>query len=108
VASTGYNASGQLGDGTTTSATRYDHAPVALPVHAGTLASPSATLYPNPTTGSALLQGADKGAGIAVYNTVGQLVLQTTANTTGETPLTLPTGLYLVRVGTQTLRLSVR
>jgi alpha-tubulin suppressor-like RCC1 family protein len=108
VASTGYNGAGQLGDGTITSAVRYDHATTALPVRPSTLASASAALYPNPALGPARLHGAGSGAGVSVFDAVGRLVLQTTTDATGEAPLTLPAGLYLVRVGTQTLRLSVR
>jgi alpha-tubulin suppressor-like RCC1 family protein len=108
VASTGYNGSGQLGDGTTTSAVRYDHATTALPVRPGTLASASAALYPNPALGAARLHGAGSGAGVSVFDAVGRLVLQTTTDATGEAPLSLPAGLYLVRVGSQTLRLSVQ
>jgi len=66
------------------------------------------TLYPNPTAGAATLGGTAAGAAVQVLNSLGQLVATATADASGNTPLSLPTGLYLVQAEGQTLRLSVR
>jgi len=69
-------------------------------------------LYPNPAPdGTATLTGALPGAAVTVYDALGRPVLTATADASGTTRLTLPSGLpagvYLVRAGGQTLRLLV-
>jgi len=65
-------------------------------------------LYPNPTAGAATLSGTAASTAVRVLNSLGQLVATATADASGNTPLSLPTGLYLVQAEGQTLRLSVR
>lgn len=67
------------------------------------------TLVPNPTSGPATLAGAAAGAPVRVVDALGRLVLTTTTDAAGTTVLTLPPsqrkGLYVVRAGTQAVRL---
>ena len=116
-ASAGLNYSGQLGDGTTTDANRFDRLrPLGtaqpLPVLAASLTSPGLGLYPNPAPGRATaLHGAAPGAAVLVLDALGRQVLTITADATGTArlhlPATLAPGVYLVRTGRQVLRLSV-
>jgi len=116
-ASAGFNNTGQLGDGTTTDANRFDRqSPLVslqpLPVLAAGPAGPALSLYPNPAPGRATaLHGATPGSPVQVLDALGRPVLATTADATGTAALHLPTGLaagvYLVRAGTATLRLAV-
>ncbi|MVN75178.1 T9SS type A sorting domain-containing protein [Hymenobacter sp. HMF4947] len=68
-------------------------------------------LYPNPTHTAATLVGAKAGATVQVYDALGRLVYTTTAEATGTAalalPAGLPTGVYLVRSGSQTARLGI-
>ncbi len=69
-------------------------------------------LFPNPTTDRAVtLTGAQPGAAVTVFDAVGRLVLAIPADTAGTAALMLPagvaTGVYLVRVGNNALRLTV-
>jgi hypothetical protein len=50
-------------------------------------------VYPNPSEGTTIVEGSGK---LMVVNTLGQLVL--TRNVDGQTTLTLPAGLYYVRL----------
>jgi len=69
-------------------------------------------VYPNPTTGTATLLGSTPGALVLVFDALGRVVLRTTAAADGSAALVLPaglaTGLYIVRAGTQALRLVVK
>ena len=66
-------------------------------------------LYPNPTTGAATLTGAAPGTLVQVLDALGRPMLRTTTDASGTAQLRLPagqpTGVYLVRCGTQTVRL---
>ncbi|MVN74762.1 T9SS type A sorting domain-containing protein [Hymenobacter sp. HMF4947] len=78
---------------------------VAVPVVAGL------ALFPNPTRATATLTGVEPGTQVQVYDALGRLVLAATADAAGTAALRLPPGLaqgvYLVRVGSKALRLSV-
>ena len=67
------------------------------------------SLYPNPVSGpTAALHGAAPGAPVQVLDTLGRPVLTTTADAGGTAQLSgLAPGIYLVRSGSTTLRLSV-
>ncbi|TGE25654.1 T9SS type A sorting domain-containing protein [Hymenobacter aquaticus] len=65
------------------------------------------SVYPNPTAGLATLTGADAGADVAVFDAQGRRVLVAVASAAGEARLHLPRGLYLVRSGSQAVRLVV-
>lgn len=108
VASTGANEGGQLGDGSTTSARRYNHATVALPVRGAAGLLPALSLYPNPTAGAARLSGTAPGAAIRVLDSVGRLAATATADAAGTAALHRPAGLYLVQTPAGALRLSVQ
>jgi hypothetical protein len=68
-------------------------------------------LFPNPTRQLTTLRGARPGAPVRVLNTLGQVVLATTADAAGETPLVLPAGVaagvYAVRTDNQVVRLVI-
>ena len=68
-------------------------------------------LFPNPTRAAATLTGAAPGAAVQVFDAVGRLVVDTQADGAGRAALLLPDhaarGVYVVRTGTQALRLSV-
>jgi hypothetical protein len=70
------------------------------------------SLHPNPTRQLTTLLGAQPGASVQVMNSLGQLVLSTTADAAGSTVLELPAGLaggvYTVRTGQQVARLVVQ
>jgi|GEM_PF-1432136 len=74
-------------------------------------AAASLALYPNPAHRSATLTGTAAGTPVQVYDALGRLVLTTPADAAGTAalalPAGLPTGVYLVRAGTQTRRLVV-
>ncbi|NML67907.1 T9SS type A sorting domain-containing protein [Hymenobacter sp. RP-2-7] len=71
----------------------------------------SLALFPNPATQAATLTGAVPGTPVTVLDAVGRLVLRVPADSAGTATLVLPTGLaagvYVVRTGQQTLRLTV-
>jgi plastocyanin len=83
------------------------------PLAALTATQPGASLraYPTPTTGPAAVAGAEPYALIAVFDALGRTLLSTRANAAGTASLNLPVGLapglYLVRAGTQVVRLTV-
>ncbi|MBF9239253.1 T9SS type A sorting domain-containing protein [Hymenobacter sp. BT683] len=91
----------------------FSYSPVrTVKVGAGLVGSqPTLALYPNPTTGAATLTGARPGAVVAMYDALGRQVLAAKADASGTAALTMPDGLpagvYVVRVGTKTLRLTV-
>ncbi|MBD2723726.1 M36 family metallopeptidase [Hymenobacter armeniacus] len=69
-------------------------------------------LFPNPTLARATtLTGAQAGAPVTVFDAVGRLVLTTAATAAGTAQLALPagaaTGVYVVRTGTQAIKLVV-
>ncbi|WP_165822059.1 Ig-like domain-containing protein [Hymenobacter edaphi] len=72
---------------------------------------PQLALYPNPARTAVKLTGAGAGTGIQVFDAVGRLVLSTRADASGAAQLTLPdtlpTGVYVVRAGSQAQRLVV-
>jgi hypothetical protein len=77
-------------------------------------ASPNSlfAVYPNPVhAGAATLTGAVPGTAVAVFDALGRAVTQATAEADGTARLTLPvglaTGVYVVRAGSQALRLMV-
>jgi hypothetical protein len=81
------------------------------PVRAVALAPSAAgvALFPNPTTRLTTLTGASAHASVQVLDALGRTVLTATADADGVTPLALPAGLapgvYVVRTGSQALRL---
>jgi len=69
-------------------------------------------LFPNPTASAAALTGALPGAIVRVFDTRGRIVLTTQANTSGNATLSWPAqplaaGIYLVRAGQASARLSI-
>ncbi|TLM93928.1 Ig-like domain-containing protein [Hymenobacter jeollabukensis] len=72
---------------------------------------PQLAVYPNPARTAVKLTGAGAGTGIQVFDAVGRLVISTRADASGAAQLTLPdalpTGVYVVRAGSQTQRLVV-
>ncbi|MGI4835956.1 MAG: T9SS type A sorting domain-containing protein [Janthinobacterium lividum] len=73
------------------------------------VATASLVLYPNPTHQLTTLSGAAPAASVQVLDAVGRVVLATSADAAGAATLALPAGLasgvYVVRVGGQSLRL---
>jgi endoglucanase Acf2 len=69
-------------------------------------------LYPNPAHTAATLTGATPNSAVHLLDALGRTVASTTADETGKAtillPVGLPSGVYLVRTGTQALRLLVR
>ena len=82
------------------------------PVRMVAVATASLSVFPNPTHADATLTGAAASAPVHVLDAVGREVLFTTTDATGTAPLALPAGLpsgvYVVRVGSQAVRLSVK
>ncbi len=68
-------------------------------------------LYPNPATTHTTLTGALPGALVTVYDALGRPVVSALADATGKAslalPAALPMGVYLLRNGSQALRLTV-
>lgn len=62
----------------------------------GTVTNDAVSVFPNPTTGTIYVAGADNTC-IQVYNALGQLLI-TATNTNQVDALALPAGMYLVRV----------
>jgi hypothetical protein len=77
---------------------------------AGASAEPLA-LFPNPTHGAATLTGAPAQVAVQVLDAVGRVVYTTTTTADGtaslDLPAGLPSGVYVVRAGTQAARLTV-
>jgi hypothetical protein len=69
------------------------------------------SLYPNPAPGAVTLTGAQPGTVVTVLNALGSEVLTATTDASGTAALPLPrglaTGVYVVRVGSKGLRLTV-
>ena len=68
-------------------------------------------LYPNPARSAATLTGAQPGAVVTVFDTLGRPVALATADAAGTAALVLPAGrpagVYIVRAGSKALRLVV-
>ncbi|RZL15788.1 MAG: T9SS type A sorting domain-containing protein [Hymenobacter sp.] len=68
-------------------------------------------LFPNPTNSTTTLTGAPAGSAVQVLDALGKVVATAVADTTGTATFTVPAsllrGLYVVRSGTQTVRLAV-
>jgi hypothetical protein len=68
-------------------------------------------LFPNPTHNAATLTGAQPGAAVVVLDAVGRTVASFVTNASGTAALALPatlaSGVYVVRTGSQALRLTV-
>ena len=81
------------------------------PVRVVTLDPAELALYPNPAHSAFTVRGAGPGAVLQVFDALGRLVLTGTAGPDGTArlllPAELPAGLYLVRSGNQTRRLTV-
>jgi len=81
------------------------------PVRSVAVATASLAVYPNPAHEGATLIGAAPSTTVQLLDALGRVVLTTTTSATGTAPLALPAGLpggvYLVRVGSQAVRLSV-
>ncbi|GAA4506812.1 hypothetical protein GCM10023172_36500 [Hymenobacter ginsengisoli] len=81
------------------------------PVRAVQVSAAALALFPNPTSRAATLRGAPADTPVQVYDGVGRQVLAATTDASGTAELLLPsgyaTGVYLVRVGRQALRLTV-
>ena len=73
--------------------------------------SPSILVYPNPASHRVQISNANPNSEVALYNMDGLLLQQATTNAEGEVTLpvaTLPTGHYLVRVGSSSVLLNIR
>ena len=73
--------------------------------------SPSMMIYPNPASHKVQISNANPNSEVALYNMDGLLLQQATTNAEGEVTLhvaTLPTGHYLVRVGSSSVLLDIR
>jgi len=68
-------------------------------------------LFPNPAKSGTTLLGAGAGSQVQVFDAIGRIVTTATADAAGKAELTLPTGLasgvYVVRTGSQAIRLLV-
>jgi hypothetical protein len=85
---------------------------VALPGTTLTGTAAGLSLFPNPTrSGAATLTGTLPGTVVTVLDALGRPVTSATADAAGTAALVLPaglaTGVYMVRVGTRALRLTV-
>ena len=87
----------------------FSYSPVRTVALAG--AAAGLALYPNPAHSAATLLGALPGAVVTVYDALGRPVTSATADASGTAAPVLPnglaTGVYVVRVGTTALRLTV-
>ena len=73
--------------------------------------SPSILVYPNPASHKVQISNANPNSEVTLYNMDGLLLQQATTNAEGEVTLpvaTLPTGHYLVRVGSSSVLLNIR
>lgn len=72
---------------------------------------PAFSLYPNPARGAATVAGLAPGAPLQIADLLGRTVATSSADATGKAALALPAslrpGVYLVRSGTLTQRLTV-
>ena len=68
-------------------------------------------IYPNPASHKVQISNANLNSEVALYNMDGLLLQQATTNAEGEVTLpvaTLPTGHYLVRIGSSSVLLNIR
>jgi hypothetical protein len=74
-----------------------------------TTATAGLSLYPNPTQAGATLAGAAPGTQVQVFDALGRLVAvaRAEADGTAQVPAGLPKGVYVVRSGTQAMRLTI-
>ena len=73
--------------------------------------SPSILVYPNPASYKVQISNANPNSEVALYNMDGLLLQQATTNAEGEVTLpvaTLPTGHYLVRIGSSSVLVDIR
>ena len=73
--------------------------------------SPSILVYPNPASHKVQISNANPNSEVALYNRDGLLLQQATTNAEGEVTLpvaTLPTGHYLVRIGSSSVLVDIR
>ena len=73
--------------------------------------SPSIMVYPNPASHKVQISNANPNSEVALYNMDGLLLQQVTTNAEGEVTLpvaTLPTGHYLVRIGSSSVLVDIR
>ena len=73
--------------------------------------SPSILVYPNPASHKVQISNANPNSEVALYNMDGLLLQQVTTNAEGEVTLpvaTLPTGHYLVRIGSSSVLVDIR
>ena len=89
----------------------FSYSPVRA-VALGGAAGQGLALFPNPAPGgTATLMGAQPGAVVTVFDALGRQVATATADAAGTAALALPdglaTGVYVVRVGSQALRLTL-
>ena len=73
--------------------------------------SPSILVYPNPASHKVQISNANPNSEVALYNMDGLLLQQATTNAEGEVTLpvaTLPTGHYLVRIGSSNVLVDIR
>ena len=73
--------------------------------------SPSILVYPNPASHKVQISDANPNSEVALYNMDGLLLQQATTNAEGEVTLpvaTLPTGHYLVRIGSSSVLVDIR
>ena len=73
--------------------------------------SPSIMIYPNPASHKVQISNANPNSEVALYNMDGLLLQQATTNAEGEVTLpvaTLPTGHYLVRIGSSSVLVDIR
>ena len=76
-----------------------------------TIDSPSIMVYPNPASHRVQISNANPNSEVALYNMDGLLLQQATTNAEGEVTLpvaTLPTGHYLVRIGSSSVLVDIR
>lgn len=73
--------------------------------------SPALAVFPNPSRGAATLAGATPGAAVRVFDAAGQAVFSTVADAQGRAsvlpPVSLAAGVYIVRTGSRSVRLTV-
>ena len=73
--------------------------------------SPSILVYPNPASHKVQISNANPNSEVSLYNMDGLLLQQATTNAEGEVTLpvaTLPTGHYLVRIGSSSVLVDIR
>ena len=73
--------------------------------------SPSILVYPNPASHKVQISNANPNSEVALYNMDGLLLQQATTNAEGEVTLPvaiLPTGHYLVRIGSSSVLVDIR